>query len=77
MSEEEKIPVSEKLRVVEAVTLYKTDKWWSAVALVESFGRRQVALYVWLKKDGRWKRNQKYTIHSKGEWLQLKRALRS
>jgi hypothetical protein len=75
MSEEEKLPISEKLKVIEALTLYKTDKWWSAVALIESFRRKQIALYVWLKKDGKWKRNQKYTIHNKGEWLQLKESI--
>jgi hypothetical protein len=69
---ESKLPISEKLKVIESETLYKTDKWWSAIALVESFGRKQIAFYVWLNKDGKWKRNQKYTIHNKGEWTQIK-----
>jgi hypothetical protein len=71
----EELPISEKLKVIDAVTLYKTEKWWAAVALVDSFGRRQIALYLWLKKDGRWRRNQKYVIHSKGEWSQVKEAV--
>jgi hypothetical protein len=71
----EELPISEKLKVIDAVTLYKTEKWWAAVALVDSFGRRQIALYLWLKRDGRWRRNQKYVIHSKGEWLQVKEAV--
>ncbi len=74
MSEEE-LPISEKLKVIDSVTLYKTEKWWAAVALVDSFGRRQIALYLWLKKDGRWKRNQKYVIHNRGEWSQVKEAV--
>lgn len=71
----EELPISEKLKVIDAVTLYKTEKWWAAVALVDSFGRRQIALYLWLKKNGRWKRNQKYVIHSRGEWSQVKEAV--
>ncbi|MCS7365879.1 MAG: hypothetical protein NDF54_10615 [archaeon GB-1867-035] len=70
MSEE--LPVSEKLKVLNYVSLYKTEKWWSAVVLLESFGRKQVALYVWLKKSGKWKRNQKFTIHNKAEWNKIK-----
>ena len=37
-SSEEKLPVHETINVIEHVTLYKTDKWWAAVALCESFG---------------------------------------
>jgi hypothetical protein len=70
----EKLPISEKLRVLDSVTLYKTSKWWSAIALVESFGRKQVAMYVWLNREGKWKRNQKFIIHSKAEWAQVKEA---
>jgi len=71
---EEKLPISEKLKVLDSVTLYKTSKWWSAIALVDSFGRKQIAMYVWLNKEGRWKRNQKFIIHSKAEWAQVKEA---
>jgi hypothetical protein len=52
---EEKIPISEKLNVLQSQTIYKTEKWWSAVALVESFGRKQIAVYLWMKKDDQWK----------------------
>ncbi|MBS7612267.1 hypothetical protein KEJ27_08750 [Candidatus Bathyarchaeota archaeon] len=72
---EDKIPISEKLKVLDSVTIYKTAKWWSAVVLVESFGRRQVAMYVWLNRNGRWRRNQKFTIHSRAEWSQIKEAV--
>lgn len=72
---EEKLPISEKLKVLNAVTLYKTSKWWSAIALVDSFGRKEISLYVWLNKDGKWRRNQKYIIHNKGEWSQIKDAI--
>lgn len=69
---EEKLPISEKLEVFDGVTLRKTDKWWYAIALVNSFGRKQIALYVWVKRGGKWKRNQKFTIHSQTEWTQIK-----
>ena len=72
---EEKLPISEELKVLEGTTIYKTGKWWSAVALIDSFGRRQVALYLWLNKDGKWKRQQKFVIHSKGEWLKVREVV--
>ena len=71
----ETLPISEKLKVIESKTLYKTEKWWAAVALLESFGRKQVAIYLWSKKGDEWKRRQKYVIHNKGEWLQIKEAV--
>jgi len=72
---EEKLPISEKLKVIDSSTLYKTSKWWSAIVLLESFGRKQIAMYVWLNKDGKWKRNQKFVIHNKDEWSQIKGAV--
>jgi hypothetical protein len=69
---EEKLPVSEKLTVLQSANLYKTKKWWSATALLESFGRKQVAVYLWLNKDGQWKRQEKFIIHSKKEWEEIK-----
>ena len=68
----EKLPISEKLTVIEGVTLYKTEKWWSAIALVDSFGRKQIAMYLWLNKEGKWKRQQKFVIRKKAEWAQIK-----
>lgn len=72
---EEKLPISEKLKVLDSVTLYKTNKWWSVIALIDSFGRKQIAMYVWLNKEGKWKRNQKFIIHNKNEWTQAKEAI--
>jgi len=69
---DEKLPISEKLVVIEADTLYKTEKWWSAIALVDSFGRKQIAMYLWLNKEGKWKRQQKFVVHNKNEWSQIK-----
>ena len=72
---EEKLPVSEELKVLESVTTYKTRKWWSAIVLIESFGRKQIALYLWLEKAGKWSRKEKFVIHSKGEWTQIREAV--
>jgi hypothetical protein len=72
---DDKLPVSEKLNVIDTATLYKTSKWWSAIVLLESFGRKQIAMYVWLNKDGKWKRNQKFVIHNRSEWAQVKEAV--
>ncbi|MCW4043050.1 MAG: hypothetical protein NWE90_04915 [Candidatus Bathyarchaeota archaeon] len=72
---EEKLPISEKLTVLKAETLYKTEKWWSAIALVETFGRKQIATYLWLRKDDEWKRKQKFVIRSKKEWHDAKEVI--
>jgi hypothetical protein len=72
---EEKMPISEKLKVIRPLTIYKTEKWWLAVALVESFGRKQIATYLWTKKEDQWKRKQKFVVHSNKEWLQIKEAI--
>lgn len=69
---EEKYPISEELKVIRGQTLYKSEKWWAAVVLLESFGRRQVAFYLWLRKSGEWKRNQKYVVRSRAEWMQIR-----
>jgi len=72
---EEKLPVSSELKVIESINLYKTSKWWASVALIESFGRKQIAIYLWTNKNGEWKRKQKFVIHSKEEWLKVKEAV--
>jgi hypothetical protein len=71
----ETLPISEKLKVIKSTTIYKSEKWWLAVALVESFGRKQIAVYLWMKKEGQWKRKQKLVIHNMGEWLRIKEAV--
>ncbi len=72
MNDEEKLPISEVLNVIDSVNVYKTDKWWSAVVLLESYGRKQVAVYVWSNRNGEWKRRQKFVITRKQQWEQVK-----
>jgi len=69
---EENLPVSEVLKVIESATVYKSERWWSAVVLIESFGRKQVAVYVWNRKNRDWKRRQKFVISNKKQWEQVK-----
>lgn len=71
----EKFPISEKLKVIEGKTLYKTEKWWSAVVLLESFGRKQVAVYLWDKRNDRWKRRQKLVVKDKREWDRMREVV--
>ena len=72
---EDKLPISEKLTVLDSVILYKTSNWWSAVALIDSFGRKQIATYLWLNKNGTWKRQQKFVIKNKEEWTKVREAI--
>jgi len=73
----ETLPVSEVITVRKFVELYKSEKWWAAVVWGESFGRRSIFLYLWIKKKGetKWKRKQKFTIGSRKNWEDLKKAV--
>ena len=72
---EEKFPVSELLKVIQGITIYKTEKWWLAVLLLDAFGRRQIATYLWNNKGGVWKRRQKFVISNKALWQQISEAI--
>ncbi|PIZ16691.1 hypothetical protein COY52_06520 [Candidatus Desantisbacteria bacterium CG_4_10_14_0_8_um_filter_48_22] len=65
---EEQPPVDKTISVSEFRTIRKGKRWWSAVALVKSFGRNQVAFYLWQRKNDRWARKQKFVIHNRGQW---------
>jgi len=73
MSEE--IPVSEFYKVVDYVTIFKSDKWWEAVAVIESFGRKSIAMYLWQVRDGKWKRKHKFQLRNLEEWEKVKNAV--
>jgi hypothetical protein len=68
---DEELPVSGILKIIESETIYKSDRWWSAVVLLESFGRKQIVVYVWNKRNGAWKRRQKFVINNKRQWKQI------
>ncbi|MBU3911962.1 MAG: hypothetical protein KKD90_05190 [Candidatus Omnitrophica bacterium] len=66
--EEDKVPISAPLKVLEYRTISKGFGWWSAVVLIESWGNKRLCLYLWQKSENGWKRKQKYTIHSQERW---------
>ena len=71
---EKKYPVHEVIKVLQGVDIYKSEKWWKAVLLTESYGKRQVTIYQWVKKDEKWKRKQKMSITNKDEWGKIVKA---
>lgn len=72
---EERPPVSESLRVLDYFTLFKSAKWWSAVVLLESFGRKQICLYLWVRRGGTWRRKHKFVIQDEESWEAIKAAV--
>jgi hypothetical protein len=76
VAQEEPFPVHETVKVLEGITISKSGKWWSAALQVESYGKRQIALYLWNKgNDGKWKRREKFIIPSKDNWEKMKKAV--
>jgi hypothetical protein len=68
----EKLPISEFYKVVDYLTIFKSDKWWEAIVAIESFGRRSIAMYMWEFRDGKWKRKHKFSIRNVDEWNKVK-----
>jgi len=66
--ETEKVPIIAPLKVINYTTINKRFGWWSAVVLLESYGRKQVCVYLWQKRGDVWKRKQKFAIHSQEDW---------
>ena len=75
VSAEDKLPISEFYKVIEYVTIFKSQKWWEAVVVAESFGRRSIAVYLWVKKGDAWKRKHKFNVRNIEEWNKLKGAI--
>lgn len=73
--DEEAIPIVAPLKVLEYKTISKRFGWWSAVVLVDSWGRKQVCLYLWQKKGPKWARKQKFAIHSQEDWTAIGEAV--
>jgi hypothetical protein len=57
------------IRVIEGKTLSCNNGWWSAVLLVDTYGKIQVKWYLWQQRTDKttgistWKRKQSYTIN--------------
>jgi hypothetical protein len=72
---EEKLPISEFYTVVDSVTIFKSQKWWEAIVVFESYGKRSIGLYLWQKKGDAWKRKHKFNVRNLDEWNKLKNAI--
>jgi hypothetical protein len=72
---EEKLPISDFYKVIDSVTLFKNQKWWEAVVLFESFGKRSLGMYLWQKRQEVWKRKHKFNVRNLEEWDKLKNAI--
>lgn len=64
----QKFPVHEELEIVDGHTIYKHGQWWKAVVLIDGFQGLEVSVYLWKKKDGEWKRQQKFKVKDVDEW---------
>ncbi len=73
--DDEAIPIVAPLKVLDSRTINKRFGWWSAVVLVDSWGRKQVCLYLWQKKGDKWARKQKFAIHSQEDWSMINEAI--
>ncbi|PIU59713.1 hypothetical protein COS86_02905 [Candidatus Bathyarchaeota archaeon CG07_land_8_20_14_0_80_47_9] len=72
---EEKLPISEFYTVVDSVTIFKSQKWWEAIVVFESYGKQSIGLYLWQKKGDAWKRKHKFNVRNLDEWNKLKNAI--
>jgi len=84
----EQLPISSFYKVIDQVTIFKSEKWWEAIVVIESFGRRSIAMYLWQviesfgrrsiamylwqSRDGKWKRKHKFQIRNPEEWEKVK-----
>jgi hypothetical protein len=71
----EKLPISEFYKVIDHMTIFKSDKWWEAIAIIESYGKRSIAMYLWQFRDGKWKRKHKFQLRNLDEWKKVKNAI--
>jgi len=72
---DEKLPISEFYKVVDYVTIFKSQKWWEAVVIFESYEKRSIGLYLWQKREEKWKRKHKFNVRNMDEWNKLKSAI--
>ena len=74
---EERLPISDYYEVVEHIDLFKSSKWWSSVVLYgyPKGTKRQIGVYLWIKKDGQWKRKEKFAIRNRGDWLLIRQSI--
>jgi len=71
----EKLPISDFYKVIDYVTIFRSEKWWEAIVVIESFGRRSIAMYLWQKRNDTWKRKHKFQLRNFDEWNKVKNAI--
>lgn len=71
------LPVNDELTVRKHETLYKSAKWWKAVAVTEGFNQTQVSVYLWKWDDDGWTRKQKLKITDADEWKRISETVAS
>ena len=47
----EKLPISDFYKVIDYVTIFRSEKWWEAIVVFESFGKRSIGLYLWQNRN--------------------------
>ena len=72
---QEKLPISDFYKVIDYVTVFKSDLWWEAIVVFETYGKHQMGMYLWQKRNGIWKRKNKFGIRNLDEWEKLKAAV--
>lgn len=75
IAQTEQLPLSSFYRVIDYVTIFRSEKWWEAIVVIESFGRRSIAMYLWTKRNDQWKRKHKFQIRNTQEWDKVKEAI--
>lgn len=75
MTETEKLPLSEFYRVIDYATIFKSEKWWEAIVVIEGGGKRSIAMYLWQKRNDVWKRKHKFQVRNMDEWSKIKNAI--
>lgn len=71
----EKLPISDFYKVIDYVTIFKGERWWEAIVVFESTGKRAIGLYLWQKRGDVWKRKHKFNVRNLDEWNKLKSAI--
>ena len=71
----EKLPISDFYKVIDYVTIFRSEKWWEAIVVIESFGRRSIAMYLWQFRNETWKRKHKFQLRNLDEWNKVKSAI--
>lgn len=69
------------IKVLEGKTLSKNAGWWSAVLLVDTYGKLQTKIYLWQQRPSKdksgvfeWKRKQSFTINPMN-WSDMKKII--